>query len=297
MKQRLLFIAFCKWPLRPGLKTNEYSAKTDVAGWRLASGDCPGIERCKRHPLRDPGKRRIYNPIDWILRFQSRWGGWGGSSSGGIGAVVGGELFFDAGQTLDIVVGGGGGGGFGGDGYAGGGGGGSFVFQGVLLFAAGGGAGGSNGPGIGGGGSPGGTASYGGAGGSGVAVGTPFTGPAYDQTPAQAGSFPFGGAGACCFFGGGPAGGYGGGGGGGFFLDRGAGGGGGAPGGAAGSGGYSYVIETARNAFGITGGNPSGDGYVSINAVPEPSTWAMTLTGFAELGWLARLRRRKLSQT
>jgi hypothetical protein len=28
-------------------------------------------------------------------------------------------------------------------------------------------------------------------------------------------------------------------------------------------------------------------------AVPEPSTWAMTLGGFAGLGWLARMRRRK----
>jgi PEP-CTERM motif len=63
------------------------------------------------------------------------------------------------------------------------------------------------------------------------------------------------------------------------------------------------VIDTARNAFGITGGNmnggPDGDGYVSINfvggAVPEPSTWAMTLMGFAGLGWLARLRRRKVT--
>jgi hypothetical protein len=27
--------------------------------------------------------------------------------------------------------------------------------------------------------------------------------------------------------------------------------------------------------------------------VPEPSTWAMTLAGFAGLGWLARLRKRK----
>jgi len=55
--------------------------------------------------------------------------------------------------------------------------------------------------------------------------------------------------------------------------------------------------------FGITGGNgfglPGGygaNGYVSINlvAVPEPSTRPMTLSGFAGLGWLARLRRRKL---
>jgi hypothetical protein len=27
--------------------------------------------------------------------------------------------------------------------------------------------------------------------------------------------------------------------------------------------------------------------------VPEPPTWAMTLAGFAGLGWLARLRKRK----
>ena len=76
------------------------------------------------------------------------------------------------------------------------------------------------------------------------------------------------------------------------------------PAAAAAMGGYSYVIDTARNAFGITVGNmngpsPSGyaaSGYVSINfvAAPEPSIWAMTLTGFAGLGWLARLRRRKL---
>jgi PEP-CTERM motif len=93
---------------------------------------------------------------------------------------------------------------------------------------------------------------------------------------------------------GGPSGGYGGGGGGGYDTG---GGGGGAPGGGAGGGGYSYVIDTARNAFGITGGNMNGsssfsysaNGYVSINfvAAPEPSTWAMTLMGFAGLGSLA----------
>jgi hypothetical protein len=67
--------------------------------------------------------------------------------------------------------------------------------------------------------------------------------------------------------------------------------GGGAPGGGAGLGGYSYVIDTARNAFGITGGNMNGygpngpGGSVSIDlvAAPEPSTWAMTLTGLAGL--------------
>jgi hypothetical protein len=38
---------------------------------------------------------------------------------------------------------------------------------------------------------------------------------------------------------------------------------------------------------------------VSINlvAAPEPSTWAMTLAGFAGLGWLAHLRKRKLTPT
>ena len=99
--------------------------------------------------------------------------------------------------------------------------------------------------------------------------------------------------------------GFGGGGGGGYDTG---GGGGGAPGGGGGyggyKGGYSYVIDTAGNAFGITGGNgttmetlPAANGYVSINfvAAPEASTWAMTLTGFAGLGWLARLRRRKLT--
>jgi hypothetical protein len=67
------------------------------------------------------------------------------------------------------------------------------------------------------------------------------------------------------------------------------------------------VIDTARNAFGITGGNgiangiigqyAHADGYVSIDfvAAPEPTTWSMTLMGFAGLGWLARQRRRKLA--
>ena len=38
--------------------------------------------------------------------------------------------------------------------------------------------------------------------------------------------------------------------------------------------------------------SPSGG---ATPAVPEPSTWAMMLIGFAGLGWLARLRRRKLT--
>jgi hypothetical protein len=234
------------------------------------------------------------------------------SGAGGNGAVVGGELFFDAGQTLEVVVGAGGGGGLAGLGYGGGGGGGSFIFGVGLEFAAGGGGGAgfsqwSGHPGIGSGGHPGGSASYGGGGGGGVANGIPGI---TDQMPAQAGSFPIGGAGTSSSAGVGPSGGYGGGGGGGY---NGGGGGGGAPGGAGGSllgdlaggGGYSYVINTARNAFGITGGNMNGyngegdgaNGYVSINfvAAPEPSTWALTLAGFAGVGWLAHWRRRKVT--
>jgi len=202
---------------------------------------------------------------------------------GGTGAVVGGELFLDAGTTLDLVVGGAGGSALN---YGGGGGGGSFVFDSQLLFAAGGGGGanfvlfgGGAGPGIGNSGHPAGPASYGGGGGG---------------YGAQNGSFPYGGIGGIGPFFGfmGPSGGYGAGGGAGYNLG---GGGGGAPGGGVGAGGYSYVIDTAREPFGITGGNPAENGYVSINfvAVPEPLTWAMAIAGFASLGWLARLRARK----
>ena len=60
------------------------------------------------------------------------------------------------------------------------------------------------------------------------------------------------------------------------------------------------MIDAARDPFGITGGNAvvyNGSGYVSINfvgpPVPEPSTWAMAIAGFAGLGWLARLRAQK----
>ena len=203
-------------------------------------------------------------------------GGGNGTDPGGAGAVVGGELFLKAGDTLSGVVGGGGGsprgGGF--PQYGGSGGGGSFVFLGSgylgggLLFAAAGGDGqnffseGFPGqPGSASGGHPAGPASYGGFAGSGVAFGGPLSGP---QQPAQPGSFPNGGAGACCYFGGGASGGFGGGGGGGYDS-----GGGGVSGVRGYGGGYSYVINAARNAFGITGGNVGGspggygpDGYV-----------------------------------
>jgi len=34
---------------------------------------------------------------------------------------------------------------------------------------------------------------------------------------------------------------------------------------------------------------------ITFRPIPEPSTWAMTLAGFAGLGWLTHMRRRKTS--
>jgi PEP-CTERM motif len=250
----------------------------------LGSGDADAVV------FGGPGGAEYTIPSTGYYEFTVAGANGGGEGSffgghGGNGAVVGGELFFHSGDTLDIVVGGGGGSGDSGLGYGGGGGGGSFVFDGGLLFAAGGGGGAGfslspGGPGIGSGGHPSGPANYGGGGGAGVATGVGNI-PAYGQMPATAGSFPFGGVGTSSNFGSGPAGGYGGGG-----IGPANGGG----------GGYSYVINTARNAFGITGGNMNGytgqgvgaDGYLSTNfvAAPEPSTWAMMLLGFAGLGFM-----------
>ena len=185
----------------------------------------------------------------------------GAPDGGGDGAVVGGELFLAARTTLEVLVGGENGGQtFGGNGSGGGGGGGSFLWYDDLLFAAGGGGGAGfngppGGPGIGSGGHPAGPASYGGAGGSGVPTNYPFAGLDFVPFQAENGSFPSGGQGAgLCLASGvcgtvAPMGGYGGG-------YQGGGGGGGAPGGAAGQGGYSYVIKTALDAFGITGAIP-----------------------------------------
>jgi hypothetical protein len=94
--------------------------------------------------------------------------------------------------------------------------------------------------------------------------------------------------------GGGDSRGSGGGGGGGFS----GGGGGGFRGGYGGGGGGSYLASLVTDRV-LTEGVNSGDGLVSITSpaavVPEPSTWAMALTGFAGLGWLAGMRRRKTS--
>ena len=61
--------------------------------------------------------------------------------------------------------------------------------------------------------------------------------------------------------------------------------------------GGSYLASLFTSQV-LTAGVHSGDGSIDIEllkAVPEPSTWAMTLAGFAGLGWLASRRRRKTS--
>jgi hypothetical protein len=70
-----------------------------------------------------------------------------------------------------------------------------------------------------------------------------------------------------------------------------------APGGYYGGSGGSYLSRAFARQYLFSGSN-SGDGCISImeftgTTVPEPPTWAMTLAGFAGLGWLARLRKRK----
>jgi hypothetical protein len=59
-------------------------------------------------------------------------------------------------------------------------------------------------------------------------------------------------------------------------------------GGFGGGGGGSYIAPAVTNTFGLDGVN-SGNGFVTIDAVspgvPEASTWAMMLAGFAGLGY------------
>jgi hypothetical protein len=65
----------------------------------------------------------------------------------------------------------------------------------------------------------------------------------------------------------------------------------------AGGGGGSYLASLFKDQV-LTAGVNRGDGSISVdllNAVPEPSTWAMTLAGLAGLGWLARTRGRRTS--
>ena len=234
-------------------------------------------------------------------------------ADGGLGAEVSGDVFLTAGEDLTLFVGGQGGSAT----FGGGGGGGSFVFHGAdVLAVAGGGGGGaafgnsSGGPGLAGtsggtgkgipgvinggvGGTGGGGGSGGQYGGGGAGVNAGFAGYGGDGVDAGTlggfgGKFPNGGAGGRIGGGGGDAGG----GGSGFS------GGGGGSGAFGGGGGGSYLKSLFTDQV-LTAGVNRGEGSISITsltpAVPEPSTWAMMLMGFAGLGWLAHARRRKTS--
>jgi hypothetical protein len=260
---------------------------------------------------------------DYSLVAFSGSGGNGLNGGGGMGSRVIGDIFLTAGEDLTLFVGGQG---QNSPANAGGGGGGTFVFLGTTLLAvAGGGGGGATQDGGGGlsgtsGGAGGGLGGVGGANGSGGGGGVDldggnggggagagansgsagYGGDGLGVNSGSGGKFPNGGAGFSGGgfgdggFGGGGGGAFGGGGGGGF---SGGGGGGFADGVAGGGGGGSYLSSLFTNQY-LTPGFGDGNGLIDINffrAVPEPSTWGMTLAGFAGLGWLAHLRRRKTS--
>jgi PEP-CTERM motif len=281
-------------------------------------------------PFITPGMFSFTVPTtgEYALDVLGASGGASINAVGGLGAEVSGDIVLTAGETLTLFVGGQGqnaGLFFGG----GGGGGGGFVFLGTSVLAVAGGGGGAGyrangGPGQTGTGGGAGGGPFGGAGGAngtgggggtyahlngggGAGVASGAAGYGGDGAGIDSGSgakFPnggggvggggYGGGGGSGFNGGGGGGGFsGGGGGGGSYL---AGGGGAA--GYGGGGGGSYLTSLFTNPI-LTAGVHSGDGSISINllppAVPEPSTWAMTLAGFAGLGWLTRMRRRKTS--
>jgi PEP-CTERM motif len=247
-------------------------------------------------------------------------GAQGGSSpdgnAGGMGAVVGGDIFLKQNELLDIFVGGQG---YGFNGYAGGGGGGTFLGNPKkVFFIAGGGGGGGAGDrsiadgrpgrsqrsasaGRGGNGGYGGSGGYGGEGGQDA---TGFNGGGGSGLNSYGGDGFYGkkgrsGYGGYTYFGGFPGGGFGGGGGGGFsgggggggFSGGGGGTGGDKAGGGGGGGGGSFIIGRATDTLGLTGAN-SGNGYASIIMVPEPSTWAMILAGFSAMGVMLARRAR-----
>ena len=235
-----------------------------------------------------------------ILAFGAQGGAGTFGHVGGLGAEVGGDFALTAGETLSIVVGGMGGAAAGANA---GGGGGTFVLTstGTALLIAGGGGGsglifaGGSGliSGNGGNGLPGG--SRGGVDGNGGGGGPPGGGGGLNG----AGDGDFGSGGAAAGGPGGLGGGGSGGGGGAAAAAaarrrrRGFSGGGGGQGGGAGGGGGS--LNPAFANIIAKSGVRSGDGELDIDlvppAVPEPSTWAMLLLGFAGLGALAYRRR------
>lgn len=224
-------------------------------------------------------------------------GGSTSTTSGGLGAAIGGIFTLTAGETLDLYVGGAGGS----DTEAGGGGGGTFVLapgSALLVVAGGGGGGGTSTNGGAGlasasgaaGGNSGGFAGAGGGGGfsSNGASGTPggqggdgfptLIGGLASTLTSNNGNGGFGGGGGASPNGGGGGGGYSGGNGGNDTNDSG------------GLGGSSF--DTGFDQLLTTGAN-SGNGSVvitEVSTVSEPSTFA--LMGLPLLG-CALIRRKK----
>jgi hypothetical protein len=248
------------------------------------------------------GLQTFIAPVAGIYEIDAFGASGGGNAnvSGGLGAEVSFDVAIDQGGGLSILVGGQGSAAS----YAvgGGGGGGSFIFfDGSFVLAAVGGGGGGNGGTPGG---PGLATSYGGFGsgsngGVGGVNGTGGSGGIYlaglnggGGAGVNPGAAGYGGAGAGDSSGSGGAhwkGGF-----------SGGGGGSGGYGGGGGGGGGSFLSNLVLDPV-LTAGVHSGDGRITITlssgtpAVPEPSTWAMALAGFAGLGWLARMRKRKLT--
>jgi hypothetical protein len=259
-----------------------------------------------------------------ILAFGAQ--GADGPGAGGLGAEVGGEFRLFAGDTLRIAVGGMGvaGVGAGVSPISFGGGGGTFVvasFPDGALVIAGGGGGGSSSGSTGGAGLIGTTGGNGGGmlGGAGGSFSLGGTGGVLGGGGGGGfGQFGFGGGGAGAFADGGSGydgglgggrginggdGGFGGGGGGNAAGGGGGGysGGGGGFDGFGGGGGGSFLAHEAIDPLLLAGVN-SGNGFVTIDfispippvsSVPEPSTWAMMLLGFAGVGFMAYRRKSK----
>jgi hypothetical protein len=280
------------------------------------------------------GLQTFIAPVTGVYEIDAFGASGGGNHHvpGGLGAEVSGDVLLTQGDNLTILVGGRGSANVG---DSGGGGGGSFIFyeSAGLLAAVGGGGGGAGygggarapgGPGLAGSGGGDGGGSNGGAGGAHGTGGSGGTYRAYEggggagvNSPGGDGAGFHSGSGGAQWKGGAAgsfgsgAGGYGGGGGGAYNAAGGGGGGfsGGGGGGSSpygassgGGGGGSFLASLVTHPM-LTAGVHSGDGSISITfpaaaaAVPEPSTWAMALTGFAGLGLLVRLRGRKVTPT
>jgi hypothetical protein len=214
-------------------------------------------------------------------------------TGGGLGAEVGGEIDLTAGEIIQIVVGQVG---SGPPAWGSGGGGATWVFiNGAAnpLLVAGGGGGqgyiGLNGSGGAGQATLGGSGQGGAAGDGGGGAG--WLGNGADGTSTVTRIAGSGGLGPSSFQGGysvgGPfgifdgvdlqTGGYGGGGAGGYNDG---GGGGGYTGGAAGQGGGSYLGAGFTQTVGASGAN-TGNGFLTINPVPEPAEWVLLMAGLA----------------